>query len=162
MATSFHTRNDRDSMAPATAANGLRTVTCWRSTWLNHAYPGPKVTLSLAVTAAVGGCCNLAICCKTRKPADSASRWVRPIALVDEGGTAPLPFPPFCPARANTGKVTVRLGTKLRRAALGHEALRAFGRSETQVCLTRYLCRFCNSNEGCFNNKRPALPLPFP
>ena len=39
MATSTHTRNDRDSMAPATAANGLRTVTRWRSTWLNHAYP---------------------------------------------------------------------------------------------------------------------------
>ena len=39
MATSIHTRNDRNSMAPATAANGLRTVTRWRSTWLNHAYP---------------------------------------------------------------------------------------------------------------------------
>jgi hypothetical protein len=157
MATSFHTRNDRDSMAPATAANGLRTVTCWRSTWLNHAYPAPKVTLSLAVTAAV-----VAIRRETRKSADSASRWVRPIALVDEGGTAPLPFPPFCPARANTGKVTARLGTKLRRAGLGHEALRAFGRSETQVCLTGYLCTICNSNEGCFNNKRPELPPPFP
>ena len=83
MATSVHTRNDRDSMAPATAANGLRTVTRWRSTWLNHAYPLGRSPLSLVVAAAV-----VAICCKTRKSADSASRWVRPIALVDEGGTA--------------------------------------------------------------------------
>ena len=71
--------------------------------------PAPKSTVSLVVGAAV-----VAICRKTRKSADSASRWVRPIALVDEGGTAPLPPPPFCPARANTGKITARLGTKLK------------------------------------------------
>jgi len=39
VATPVLTRNNRDSMAPATAANGLRTVTPQRSTWSNHADP---------------------------------------------------------------------------------------------------------------------------
>jgi hypothetical protein len=70
--------------------------------------PAPKVTLSLAVAAAVD-----AILLQ-----DAKSRWVRPIALVDEGGTVPLPLPPFCPARANTGKVTARLWDEIERGWL--------------------------------------------
>lgn len=111
MATSVHTRNDRDSMAPATAANGLRTVTRWRSTWLNHAYPLRRSSCRWPPPRRL-----LQSVARRENLQDSASRWVRPIALVDEGGTAPLPLPPFCPARANRGKVTARLGTKLRRA----------------------------------------------
>ena len=111
MATSIHTRNDRNSMAPAAAANGLRNVTRWRSTWLNHAYPLRRSPCRSPSPRRL-----LQSVPRRENLQDSASRWVRPIALVDAGGTTPLPLPPFCPARANTGKVTARLGTKLRRA----------------------------------------------
>jgi hypothetical protein len=39
MATPALTRNNRDSMVPATAATGLSIVTPRRSTWLDHEYP---------------------------------------------------------------------------------------------------------------------------
>jgi hypothetical protein len=51
MATPVLTRNNRDSMAPATAANGLRTVTRAEH-MVKSRVPAPKITVSLVVQGA--------------------------------------------------------------------------------------------------------------
>jgi hypothetical protein len=125
MARSVHIRNERDSMAPVTAGNSSRTVTRWRGRWLNHANPLQRSPLSLAVAAAV-----VATVAAPEKSADSASRRVGAVALVDEGGAAPPPHS-FCPAGAKTGRPS-RAWHEIEKGWLGDEALRVFGRSETQ------------------------------